>query len=807
MRGFRTDLKAALRVFRRSPGFAAVIVLTLGLGIGANSATFSAVNGVLLQPLPFDEGGQLVRVRHGGVDAGIQPGNLSPLEIADYRDGARTLAGIVEYHTMFFNLLEDGVEPERTQVGVVSWNYFDLLGVRPIHGRSFTPEEDVLGADPVLILGHAYWQRRFGGDPSVIGTVVQMNNRPHEIVGVLPPIPTYPNDNDVWMPWYACPFRAGDGWNLDRSARGLTTIARVAPGLTVEQVDADLSRVARDLHHEHTASYPQAVDSVDATVVPLKEELTAGARPTFLVLIAMSGLVLLIACANVANLMLARINGRQQEIAVRSALGAGRGRILRHLATESVLLAMAGAVVALGVAYLSVGALSAFASGLTPRFQEVRVDGWVLAFTVLTALVTGVVVGALPAGFRTPMAERLREAKGSGGLAGQRVRGALVVSQVAVAFVLLVGAGLMLRSLSNLLSVDPGYRSEGVLGVTVDLDWARYTTPQDGRAFFRSVLERLEARPDVVSAAVASDYPMSGARFQSSAAVVAEGADTVGARPPELNLRFVTPGYFETLGMTVLKGRAFEAADDEGGPLVAVLSAGAARRLFGTQDPLGRRVSSTGTTATVVGIVGDVRQAGLDSEAAEEVYLPYFQAGFGRQLLVRTAVPPMMLARALREEVYAVDPNQPVSFVQTLDEAQAASAESPRTIALLLSIFAAIAMATAAAGIASVISYSVAQRRREIGIRMALGARRSRVASVIVRGGLLTVVLGLALGLVGALLLTRMLEGLLFGVRPSDPLTLVAVGTAFLVVGGSAALIPALRGTRIQPIEALRADA
>lgn len=802
------EIRTGARVFSRSPGFAAAIVLMLGLGIGANSAIFSVINGVLVQPLPYTHGDRLVRLRQGPVNPAGQPSNLSPLEVQDVRERAAALDEVVEYHTMFFNLLEEGVEPERTQVGVVSWNFFDVIGVTPLHGRAFNQDEDEIGAEPVLMLGYDYWLRRFGGDPGVVGHTVEMNNRIHRIVGVLPQVPTYPNLNDVWMPWYGCPFRIQDSWHLNRQARNLHTVARLAPGVGLGQATTEMGRIATDLKAEFGADYA-ATATIGADLLPLKEELTAGARPTFLILLGMAGLVLLIACANVANLTLARMNRRQQELAVRAALGASRGRIVGHLLTESLLLSLGGALVAVLIAFGSVDLLSTFASNLTPRFSEVRVDAWVLVFTGVVALLTGLVVGGVPGMFAEQLTGSLRESKGSGGLGRNRIRSGLVVAQVAVAFVLLVGSGLMIRSFSGLLSVDPGYRSEGVLTLTIDLDWARYTTPQDSRDFYDQLLRRVRERPQVVAAAVASDFPMSGNTFQSQMGILIDGETAEpGVTPPQINGRFVSDGYFEALEIPLVRGRTFESADASDAQPVAILGQAASARFFPDRDAVGQLVSNDGgqTWRTVVGVVGDVRQFGFEADAGEEIYIPYAQAGFARRLLVKTAGPAQDLARPLTEDVLAIDSRQPVSFVQTLTDAESANVASPRTVTALLGLFALIALVTAAAGILSVMAYSVSQRQREIGIRLAMGAERGEIVTIILRNALTMTAVGLGIGMVIALSLGGVMEGLLFGTSPTDPITFGVVLVALFSAAFVAAAVPAWKGTRVDPMVAFRTD-
>ncbi len=799
------DLKSALRVFRRARGYAAVVVLTLGLGIGANSAIFSAINGVLLQPLPYEHGDRLVRIQAGPIGAGGVPAGLSPLDMADMRDRSNVVDDMLEYHTMFFNLIEDGVDPERTQVGVVSWDFFQVMGVPPLHGRLFTPDEDRIDAEPVLLLGYDYWVRRYGADPSVVGRMVEMNNRPHRIVGVLPQVPTYPNQNDVWMPWYACPFRVADSWHLNRSARNLLTVGRLRAGADEHAAHAEMDQLAHELHGEFPETY--AADArIGARVVPLKEELTSGARPTFVILMAMAALVLAIACANVANLTLARVNRRRHEIAVRAALGAGRMRLARQFVTESVVLALAGAALAVVVAYGTVGLLSNFASNLTPRFAEVQVDAWVLFFTGLVALATGVVIGTVPLALDRRPGLALRDGKGSAGVAGSRARGVLVAAQVSLATVLLVGAGLMVRSFSTLVSVDPGFDPDNVLTVTLDLDWARYTTAEDRRQFFTLLTERVEQRSSVTSVAVGNDFPMSGATFQNTAALTLEGEET--NPESQVSLRQVSEAYFETLGIEMVAGRAFDANDQPGAEPVAIVSRALVERYLTDREPLGARLSIDGgqTWLVVVGVAGDVRQSGFDADPGFDLYRPLLQAGGGRRLLIRSAADPSSLVRPVTEDVLAIDPRQPVSFVQTLEEAQADRVASPRTVAGLLGIFSLVALITAAAGLFSVIALAVGQQQREIGIRMALGESRSSVVTRILRRGMLLVVGGLTVGVGAAVWASGMLERLLFGVTAVDPTTYASVVALLLAVAVVAIAGPALRGSRVSPMVTLRSE-
>ncbi len=676
------DVRFALRTLRKNPGFTAVAVLTLALGIGANTAIFSLVHGVLLRPLPYLDDGDLVVLRQKAPKAGIDNLAFSVQEVYDYRDQNQSLGSLVEYHNMTFTLLGRG-EPERVRTGVVSAEFFDLLGVKPLHGRTFRAEDDVPGAEAVLVLSHPYWQRSFGGDSAIVGQVFEMNNRPHTVVGVLPQIPQYPNENDVYMSVSACPFRAGGEQARveNRSAfRGLTVTARLAAGKTLEDARADLAHIG----HRFEADFPDTYSEDQGyaiTAEPLKEELTRQARPTLLILLGTATLVLLIACANVANLTVARMLRREREMAVRASLGAGRGRLARQMLVESGLLSLAGGALGLVVAYGGLDLLIAFAGRLTTRAAGITIDAWVLLFTLGVALATGLLFGvmsALPS--RGDLASALRDgARGTAGAGKQRLRGLLVAAQVAVSVVLLVGAGLMLRSFYKLQEVDPGFNPERVLTAQLSLNWSKYQTQQDRAAFFDALLERVRAHPGVVSAAVSSDLPLErqGPRNRSFQIEKREIED--GGVAPVLDLRWASPGYFRTIGIPLVQGRTFTERDDGQAPLVAVINRAMARSYWDGDDPTGERVSfDAGQTWTlIVGVVGDVKEFGPASAAVAELYIPPAQSGFAQKLLIRTASDPMAMAREAKNLVWAVDADQPVSDIETMEAKYRASTASP----------------------------------------------------------------------------------------------------------------------------------
>jgi predicted permease len=798
------DLRYGARSLARSPGYAAAVVATLALAIGANSAIFSVVHAVLLKPLPYAGGDRLVRLHQRALPAGFEEVELSVAELADYRARVGAFEALVEFHGMSFTLLSHG-EPERVRTGVVSADYFDVLGVEPVAGRTFVADDDLPGAPAVLVLSHSYSLRRFGGDRAAVGTVVEMNDRAHTIVGVLPPVPLVPEDQDVYMPVSACPYRSAPAFVANRDRRMMSALARLRPEVSAAAAAAETAAVAQAMAAEHPEIYPPAA-GFTAEVVPLGDELSRAARPTFLVLLAAVGLVLLIACANVASLALARRLRRRQELAVRAALGASRGRLARQLLTEAVLLALAAGALGLALAAGALDLLTAFAARYSPRAAEIGLDPAVLGFTLGVSLAAGLGFGALPA-FAHGQPFGGLAASGGGRIAsGGGLRRALVVVQLAVSLVLLAAAGLAARSLWALHRVDPGFDPGDVLTASIALNWTRYDDGAKARAFYLELLERVHG-PGVASAAVAGTFPLDEdgpgrRRWQ------AEGQPPADPElAPLADLFLVSEEYFDVLGMPLVAGRPFAATDDAGAPAVAVVGRALARR-WGA-DPVGRRISidEGESWLTVIGVVGDVRQHGLDREAGEAIYLPFRQGpGYAGRLLVRGDGDPRRLTARVREAVRAIDPEQPVSDVRTLEQVRAASLAPPRLTASLLAAFALLALAIAATGVAGLMAYAVGQRSHEIGIRLALGAARGRVVAMIVGQGLALAAAGAALGLAAALGATRLLEDLLFRVEPTDPLTLGAVTAALIAVAAAACLLPARRATAIDPVRALRCE-
>ena len=800
------DLRFGARTLLRSPGPALVAILTLGLGIGANTAIFSAVHAVLLKPLPYENGDRIVTLRQQAPRAGFLDVAFSVPELTDYRAQNHTLDAIVEYHNMAFILL-GRKEPERVLTGVVSWNFFDVFGLKPLLGRPFRAEDEQPGAPPVLLLSYDYWIHSFGGDPTVVGKTYRMNDKLHTVVGVLPPVPQFPDENDVYMPTTACPFRSDPMMMANRKDRMMQAFGLLKPGISDRQAQADLSGVATNLQKSYADVYPANLDySVRASL--LREEMTQDARPTMLVLLGTAGFVLLIACANVTNLNLARMVGRQRELAIRTALGANRARLFRQLLTESLLLTIAGATVGWLFASSGIGLLAAYISRFTPRGREIQMDGTVLLFTLVVAVLVSLVSGSIAAlDQRRESIGNLKDgsAQSTIGRGRQRLRNGLIVAQIAVSFVLLIGAGLMLRSFVKLQHVDAGFEPSNVLTMRVNLDFAKYNTSDKQRAFFENLLQKVKAQAGVVSAAVSMVFPLNGAGPVRSDFTI-EGR-LHDQNMPIADFRIVSPDYFKTLKIPVLSGRAFTDSDRPGSQDVALVSRTAGRHFWKDQDPIGKRISTDSgkTWAQIVGVVGDVKQYGLDKDAADEIYYSLAQSPMsGASLLVKTAGDPMSIARLAVGLIYQIDPNQPAARIRSLDQVRADSIAAPRLTTNLLGLFALLALVIAAAGIGGVMALSVNQRTQEIGVRMAIGAWPTEILRMVLGQGMLLAGLGVVLGLLGAMALTGALRKVLFEVNPIDPLTFLSVavvlsGTAFL-----ACYLPARRAAAVDPMIALR---
>jgi putative ABC transport system permease protein len=806
----RQDCAFALRMMRKNLGFTIAAIIVLGLGIGANTAIFSVVNAVLLKPLPYEHGERLLTLQQGTPRTGLMRNVVSVPELTDYRNQNRSLDGVVEYHNMQFILLGRS-EPEDVETGVVSWNFFDLFGVKPLIGRMFEPNDEKPGAPAVLLLSFEYWERSFGGDPTVVGKTFRMNDKPHTVIGVLPPFPQYPHENDVYMPSSACPFRSNPKTIANRQGRMLRMFGRMKPNVTPAQAEGDLSAIAASMQRTYPNDYPAGSDlTVQAT--PMKTELTRNARPTMLFLLGAAGFVLLIACANVANLNLARMVRRERELGVRTAMGAGRVRLFRQLLTESSLLAIGGGLLGLLLALGGLQLLVAYVERFTPRAHEVHVDAQVLIFTLLIAGLVSILTGTAPAlARRENLITTLKEggSQSTLGTSRSKTRSALIVAQVAVSFLLLIGAGLTVRSLINLQQVNAGFQPESVLTMQISLDFSKYMSNQAMLQFGDALLEKIQAMPQVTSAAMSGEFPLDKSPANNNQFVIEGRRGDAQETKPTAEFNTVSPAYFRTLGVPMLSGRDFDGRDRTDKPFVAIINQTLARRRWPGEDPVGRRVTfDDGEHWTqIVGVVGDVRERGLDQAPADFIYVPYAQfPPMQPSLIARTQGDPMNIARAAVLHLYEVDPNQPAGRIQSLEQVRADSIAAPRLTANLLALFALLALAIAAAGIGGVMALSVSQRTHEIGVRMAIGAKPSEIIAMILRQGMWLALVGVALGVLGAFGLTRAVKNLLFGVTPNDPTTFITVAAVLAFAALAACYIPARRASRVDPLRALRSE-
>ena len=800
----------SVRMLLKRPGLTAVAVIAIGLGIGANTAIFSVVNTVLLQPLPYEQPQQLVMIateqRNQALDG---RGTFSVLDFFDVQKSSTTLQHVATVQRSG-TIVTQGGDPERLIGAVVSSDYFSVLGVKPELGRVFTADEDKPGAASVIMLSHGLWQRRFGGDPNIIGREVDLGGKT-TVIGIMPAGFEYPisdETQDYWEPIFSAAFMTKE-IREERSNRFLSVIGRLKPGVTVAQAKADLDLLSRQIEQQS----PQSNTNVIFNAVSMHEDMTREYRPALLVMLGAVGLVLMIACANVANLLLARAAARQKEVAIRMALGASRRRIASQLLTESFLLALAGGVVGLLLASWGTKLLIAYGPADVPRLSEVGIDRYVLAFTFGVATLTGILFGLVPALHASrPDPGNMLKDSGRGFSHGgrNRIRGALIVSEVALSLMLLAGAGLLINSFWRLLHTDAGFDPRSVLTLDVPLSRTTYTKPEQRSAAFKQLVDRMKNIPGVRDASVVSNVPLTD--FDVEVSFQIEGRPPY--KPGEENVADYTVAsseYFRTMNIPLLRGRVFTDAESPYTPQVMVISNAFAKYYFPNDDPIGKRIILDGNDKTpreIIGVVGDVRRKGLDVGVQPEMYFSYLQQPDRRMnLVLRTeARDASQLTQAARAEVKAFDPAQIIWRVQTLEQLLGTSVAPRRFNMLLLGIFAGVALILAAIGLYGVMSYSVSWQTHEIGIRMALGANRADVLRLVVQQGMKMTVIGLALGLVGAFLLSRVLIGMLYGVSPTDPLTFTGVSIVLLTVALLACLIPARRATRVDPIVALRSE-
>ena len=808
------DIRYSLRRLAKSPAFSAIVVLTLALGIGANTAIFSAVNAILLRPLPYHQPEQLVTIQHLYPSLDLEAPVSAP-GFRDYQERGRSFSSMAVETGWAANLTGEG-DPVRLQGARVTGRFFGTLEVPALHGRTLQPGEDAEGRQHVVVLSHALWQRLFGSDPGVVGRTLQLNGESYQVVGVMPrEFRDFFNRNvELWAPLV---FRPDQLTDENRTSEFLNLTARMRDGVTLPDAAAEVRSIGLQLQQQYPDTY---APDWGLGVKALGDLATGNIRPALLVLLGAVGFVLLIACANVANLLLSRAAARGKEIAIRSALGASRDRLVRQLLTESALLSLTGGLVGLLLAYWGVRALVAINAGNLPRADEIRVDGAVALFTLGVSLVAGFLFGLAPAlhAARPDLQATLKE--GGRGATGDRgshaLRRMLVVAQTALALTLLTGAGLLIKSFARLQGVDPGFAPERLLTFNLALPPARYAADSQQVALFDRVLPALAAVPGVESVGATSVMPFGG--NWSTASFEIEGYTTPEDQPgPWGDIRIVSPGFFETMRIPVRRGRVLGEQDREGSPLVAVIDEEFVRRYWPNEDPLGKRFTfgppegAVDTTARewieVVGVVGHTAHEGLDAERRLQLYLSHRQAPQPfMAVAVRTAGHPERAVNPLRQAVRSVDPDLPLSNVRTMEELIEQSVGQRKLSMMLLSLFSGIALMLASVGIYGVMSYSVTQRARELGVRIALGARRADVLRLVLRQGMTLAVLGIGIGLGTALVLTRVIESQLFGVRASDPVTFLSVA---VLLGGTALaanLIPAVRAMRVDPAVVLREE-
>jgi putative ABC transport system permease protein len=812
------DFRYVLRSLGRSPGFTIAVILTLGLGIGANTAIFSAVRGVLLKPLPHRDGDRLVYLRQAAEKRGSENIAFSVPEITDFRQASRKLGDIAEYSPLTLNLVEDN-GASQINVGLVTGNYFDVMGLAPIIGKKTTAKDDGPGAAPVIMLAYDYWLNHFGGDSSVVGKSMKVGGRSAEIIGVLQPAPYYPQKIDALMNMVISQHHVSATMVQGRTHRMTEMIARLAPGATVEEARAEVKQITDRVHADNPGTY-DAASGYAVSLTPFKEVLGKDAKLTLWLLMGVAAFVLVIACANVANLTLMRGVKREHEMLVRAALGAGSARLRRLLFAEHVVLALGGAVLGLGIAYAGTGMLSSFTARMSNRAGEIQVDGMVLAFTVA---ISGIVAILLSFGPRVGSEHQLGAAitagntRTTGSARRKRLQQALVVTQIAVSVILLTGAGLLVKSMQKLAAVDPGLDTKNVLTMEVPVDFTALGPGNTVLLNYARMTQQIGEIPGVKIAAVGSNVPLRTSGFQLD--VKAEGRALAAGEPqPAAEYRTADTAYFEAAGIKLVAGRDFSAGDDGKAPRVAIVNQTLAKLLWPGQDPLGRRIAWTGdvlrfigmkedTWMTVVGVVGDTKDGGLDAAPVRAVFMPFQQGLFPTgNLVIRTTVDnPLGLATAARAVVHGIDPTQPVERVLSLDAVRDESIGPRRINAVLIGSFSLLALVIAAIGIAAVLAFSVSARTNEIGVRMSLGAHPGQVLGMILKEGGTLVAVGLGIGVVGSLALARYIQTLLFNVPPNDPVTLVSVGAIMAAIGIAACWIPAARASRIAPSEALRA--
>lgn len=800
MGSFFGDLRYTCRSLLRQPTFAAVAILTLVLGIGTNTAIFSVIKAVLLNQLPYQDPGRLVVLWEQSPDG--RTDLVAPLTYVDWKEQSHAVQGMAAFRQLRYAFAGKG-EPLDVQSVRATPNLFGILRANAIAGRTFVPEEGTPGADRVAIVSRAFAERHLGGTQSVVGRTIQLDAQPYNVVGVMAADFDFPpgGNVDVWTP---LSFDPNDAHGRSRKARSLNVVGRLADNASAEQAQREMTIIAGRL----ATSYPDSNTGWGARVVAAQEQLVTTVKPALLLISAAVGFLLLIVCANVANLVLARLSSRRSEIAVRAALGAGRLQIVRQVLAESFVLSAIGGGLGLFVAWAGIRFVHALPEGSLPRMEEVRLDSGVLLFALVTSVFVAVIFGLVPAlqASRSALRDTTNAFGGTTTRHGSRLLGALVVVEVALALVLLIGAGLMTRSFAQLMRVSPGFEPRNLLAVQIYLPQAKYKTGVDRTRFYMDAVRRVASLPGVQSAGAVSALPMYPVGIDFALPFTIEGgAPPQNGEEPRADIRMATPGYFETMKMALLKGRFIDSRDRQGAPGAIVINETMARRYFGDTDPIGRVVANPHGKAEVVGIVGDVKHYGLDSEPRAELFMAAYQQPLnGMALIVRTASDPKAFIDTIRREVLSIDAEQPIYDASAMVDVVARSVFLPRISMVLLTAFAVSALLLAVVGIYGVVSYSVTQRTRELGVRMALGASAGDTLRLVLRRSMLLVVGGTLCGLIASFALTRVMSGLLYDVSPLDPIVFVGVSSVLAAAGFVASVIPARRATRVDPMIALR---
>ncbi|HVF69987.1 MAG TPA: ABC transporter permease [Chthoniobacterales bacterium] len=802
METFVQDIRYGLRSLLKKPGFTLTAVIALALGIGANTAIFSVINGVLLRSLAYGNPERIVMLWEKSLTGGNQQNVISPGNFLDWEKQSGSFEHMAAVWDLRANLTGGSGEPEEIKAQFVSAGFFSTLGVQPVMGRAFLPQEDKTGNELVIILSHEVWQTRFGSDPQIVGKQATVNGRQRTIVGVMPPgFHFLDNQVKAWAPLALDPavnYRETTG-------RFLRAVARLKPGVSVQQAQGELAGIAKQLEQ----AYPTKNINWGINVVPMHEQIVGEIRPILIVLLAAVAFVLLIACANVANLLLSRAAARQKELALRAALGAGRARLLRQMMTESVLLALMGGALGVLLAVWGIRLLIAFGPDNIPRLNEISVDLGVLAFTFAVSLITGLLFGLVPAlqASRPDLNDALKEG-GRGSTSGRTgtLRNAFVVAEVSLALVLLIGAGLMIRSFARLQSVNTGFQAENVLTMRAQLPGKKYPEPHQIVDFFKHAQERIATIPGVQAVGAISYLPLTGLTSRDSFKIPGQPSLAAG-QEPGVEVRVVTPAYFQAMGIPLLKGRLLDERDVKE-TRVLLINETLAKRYFPNTDPLGKQLEVMWDGSgpdEIVGVVGDIREGALTKEPEPAIYWSHPREPYsGMALVIRATGNASRLTTAVQKEIRGLDPEQPISEVRTMEQVIAKSIARPRFNTLLLSIFAGVALVLASVGLYGVMNYSATQRTHEVGIRMALGATRSDIMKLVVGNGMMLTVLGIGIGIAASLILTRVMASLLFGVTATDLPTFAGVSAVLAGVALIANYIPARRATRVNPVIALR---